>query len=104
MVPNTDRARIKRDCIETHLNSSLGYGSVRSSAKKFIYPPPTTRSFISRGSMGAKSEVRRRLGRERKMGRQQEVMDLDATHAAKVREIQHVATKAYYVPEGMTAR
>lgn len=31
-------------------------------------------------------------------------MELDADHAAKVREIKHVATKAYYVPEGMTSR
>ena len=54
--------------------------------------------------MGAKSEVRRRLGRERKIRLKQEVIELDATHAAKVREIKHVATKAYYVPEGMTAR
>ena len=104
MIPHTDRARINRECMETNLNSSLGYGSVRSSAKKFIEPPGTSRSFISRGSMGAKSEVRRRLGRERKMGCKKEVMELDANHAAKVREIKHVATKAYYVPEGMTAR
>ena len=68
--PRTDRPKIKRDCHEPNVNSSLGHGSVRSSAKKwFIQPPPTTRSFISRGSMGAKSEVRRQLGRERKMGR-----------------------------------